>query len=437
MQTNIDAKTSLDNPEAFGRLVVLNKGDALIRLADIAEIELGPQSADSSSVFDGLKAVFIGVYATPTANPLTVITNVRKAFPEVQRELPAGLEATIAYDATNFIRASLWEVMKTLGEAALIVVVVIFLFLGNLRSTLIPIVTIPLSLVGVLGLLLALGYSINLMTLLALVLAIGLVVDDAIVVVENIYRHIEEGKKPMEAALMGAREIVYPIIAMTITLAAVFAPIGFVSGLTGALFKEFAFTLAGAVLVSGVIALTLSPMMCSRLLKPHNGGGGGRFTAFLDRLFEGLKGAAALGAGRVNVQGWGEALINPPLLESIRRVLGIYRDVTARIVRRAQAVGRGRQQRRVEQAAFVVVAAGMQVRWIQAVRQRRQGQRDGRAQAGLQHPADPAADPGVAAAVVGRQGRADAPQPAGLEIDDPRRERDVVEEDDLGHDGLQ
>ena len=289
VQTNIDAKTSLDNPAAFGRLVVLNRGDALIRLSDVAEIELGPQSADSSSVFDGLKAVFIGVYATPTANPLTVITNVRKAVPEIQRELPVGLEATIAYDATNFIRASLWEVVKTLSEAALIVVVVIFLFLGNLRSTIIPIVTIPLSLIGVLGLLAALGYSINLMTLLALVLAIGLVVDDAIVVVENIYRHIEEGHRPMQAALMGAREIVYPIIAMTITLAAVFAPIGFVSGLTGALFKEFAFTLAGAVLVSGVIALTLSPMMCSRLLKAHNGGGGGRFTRFLDRMFDGLK----------------------------------------------------------------------------------------------------------------------------------------------------
>ena len=195
VQTNIDAKTSLDNPAAFGRLVVLNRGDALIRLSDVAEIELGPQSADSSSVFDGLKAVFIGVYATPTANPLTVITNVRKAVPEIQRELPVGLEATIAYDATNFIRASLWEVVKTLSEAALIVVVVIFLFLGNLRSTIIPIVTIPLSLIGVLGLLAALGYSINLMTLLALVLAIGLVVDDAIVVVENIYRHIEEGHR--------------------------------------------------------------------------------------------------------------------------------------------------------------------------------------------------------------------------------------------------
>jgi multidrug efflux pump len=290
VQTNIDAKTSLEDPADFERLVVLNRGDALIRLGDIAEVELGPQSADSSSVFNGQKAVFIGVFATPTANPLTVITAVREAMPEIQRELPVGLEGAVAYDATKFIRASLWEVMKTLAEATLIVVVVIFLFLGNLRSTIIPIVTIPLSLIGVLAALYALGYSINLLTLLALVLAIGLVVDDAIVVVENIYRHIEAGKRPMQAALLGAREIVYPIIAMTVTLAAVFAPIGFVSGLTGALFKEFAFTLAGAVLVSGVIALTLSPMMCSRLLKPHAAGGGGRFTQFLDRMFEGLKG---------------------------------------------------------------------------------------------------------------------------------------------------
>ncbi len=289
VQTNIDAKTSLDDPAAFGRLVVMGRGDALVRLSDVAEIELGPQSAESSSVFDGLKAVFIGVYATPTANPLTVITDVRKAFPEIQNDLPPGLEAAIAYDATNFIRASLWEVMKTLGEAALIVILVIFLFLGNLRSTIIPIVTIPLSLIGVLGALLALGYSINLMTLLALVLAIGLVVDDAIVVVENIYRHIEDGKKPLEAALLGAREIVYPIIAMTITLAAVFAPIGFVSGLTGALFREFAFTLAGAVIVSGLIALTLSPMMCSKLLRSKSAGGGGWLTDWLDRRFEGLK----------------------------------------------------------------------------------------------------------------------------------------------------
>ncbi len=288
-QTNINAKTSLNDPEAFGRLVVLTRGDSLVHLSEVADIELGPENADSSSVFDGLKAVFIGVYATPTANPLTVITAVREEFPSIQHDLPPGLEAAIAYDATSFIRASLWEVVKTLAEAAIIVVIVIFLFLGNLRSTIIPIVTIPLSLIGVLGLLLALGYSINLMTLLALVLAIGLVVDDAIVVVENIYRHIEEGEEPFDAALIGAREIVYPVIAMTITLAAVFAPIAFVSGLTGALFREFAFTLAGAVVVSGVVALTLTPMMCSKLLKSQTEGGPKGLTAWLDRRFDSLK----------------------------------------------------------------------------------------------------------------------------------------------------
>ncbi|HYH71388.1 MAG TPA: efflux RND transporter permease subunit [Methyloceanibacter sp.] len=288
VETNIDAKTSLKSPEAFGELVVIQKGDALIKLSDVADIELGPQNSDSSSAFDGLKAVFIGVYSTPTANPLTVITDVRKAVPDIQKELPPGLEAAVAYDATNFIRASIWEVVKTLGEAAVIVIVVIFLFLGNLRSTIIPIVTIPLSLVGVLAMLYGLGFSINLMTLLALVLAIGLVVDDAIVVVENIYRHIEEGMRPFDAAIVGAREILFPVIGMTVTLAAVFAPIAFVSGLTGTLFREFALTLAGAVVVSGIVAITLSPMMCSLLLKPHAGQSGG-LTGWLDRRFEGLK----------------------------------------------------------------------------------------------------------------------------------------------------
>ncbi|HET6377989.1 MAG TPA: multidrug efflux RND transporter permease subunit [Methylocella sp.] len=287
VETTINAETSLNSARAFGQLVVAARGDALIRLADIADVELGPQSVDSSSSFDGLKAVFVGIYTTPTANPLTVIDDVRNAFPELQSQLPAGLKAAIAYDATKFIRASINEVKKTLGEAALIVIVVIFLFLGNLRSTVIPIVTIPLSLIGVMTVLYALGYSINLLTLLALVLAIGLVVDDAIVVVENIYRHMEEGMPPREAALKGAREITGPVIAMTITLAAVYAPIGFVSGLTGSLFREFAFTLAGAVIVSGVIALTLSPMMCSRLLKPPSASGGG-FSAFLDKMFESL-----------------------------------------------------------------------------------------------------------------------------------------------------
>jgi len=285
VETSINALTSLDSAQAFGQLVVATRGDALIRLRDVSKIELGPESVLSSSVFDGLKAVFVAIYATPTANPLSVITGVRKAMPDIQAQLPVGLSSDIAYDATEFIRASIWEVAKTLIEAALIVVIVIFLFLGNFRSTLIPIVTIPLSLIGVMAALLAMGYSINLLTLLALVLAIGLVVDDAIVVVENIYRHIEEGMTPFAAALKGAREIAGPVVAMTITLAAVYAPIGFVSGLTGALFREFAFTLAGAVVVSGIIALTLSPMMCSLLLKPHEPGKGGRFVAFLDRLF--------------------------------------------------------------------------------------------------------------------------------------------------------
>ena len=287
VQTTINAETALNSATEFGKLVVVTRGDALIRLNDFATIELAAENADSSSVFDGLKAVFVGVYTTPTSNPLTVIGNVRKAFPEIQRQLPTGLEGAIAYDATKFIDASIKEVQTTLLEAAVIVILVIFLFLGNLRATLIPIVTIPLSLIGVMFALLALGYSINLLTLLALVLAIGLVVDDAIVVVENIYRHIEEGMQPYDAALKGAREIAVPVVSMTITLAAVYAPIGFVSGLTGALFREFAFTLAGAVIVSGIIALTLSPMMASKLLRPqHKTGGFGRL---LDRMFDSVR----------------------------------------------------------------------------------------------------------------------------------------------------
>jgi multidrug efflux pump len=287
VQTSINAETSLSSANAFAQLVVAARGDALVRLGNIAKIELGPQGVDSSSVFDGLKAVFFGIYGTPTANPLDVIDGVRAVMPEIERQLPPGLKGTIAYDATDYIRESIAEVIKTLVEAMAIVVVVIFLFLGNLRTTVIPIVTIPLSLVGVMIMLLAMGYSINLLTLLALVLAIGLVVDDAIVVVENIHRHIEEGLTPLQAALKGAREIALPVVSMTITLAAVYAPIAFVSGLTGALFREFAFTLAGAVVVSGIVALTLSPMMCSKLLTDveHEG----RFTELLDRLFNRLR----------------------------------------------------------------------------------------------------------------------------------------------------
>jgi hydrophobe/amphiphile efflux-1 (HAE1) family protein len=297
IQTNISAATSPDTARAFANLVVAARGGTLIRLRDVATVSLGPQSVDSSSVFSGLKAVFVGIDATPDANPLTVISDVRKALPDIRNQLPVGLKATVVYDATAFIEASINEVVTTIVEAAVIVIVVIFLFLGSVRSTLIPIVTIPLSLIGVMFLMLAMGFSVNLLTLLAMVLAIGLVVDDAIVVVENIHRHIEEGMRPFDAALKGARDIATPVISMTITLAAVYAPIGFVGGLTGALFKEFAFTLAGAVILSGVIALTLSPMMCARLLRAK--GRTSRLTSFLDRRFEGLKNWYQRRLGRV------------------------------------------------------------------------------------------------------------------------------------------
>ncbi len=287
-QISVNALTSLDSPKTFGQLVIAARGDALVRLADVSQkIELGPQTSDTSSVFDGLKAVFIGIYGTPEANPLTVIDGVRALIPSIEAQLPPGLNATVAYDSTQFIRASIREVAKTLLEAAAIVIVVIFLFLGNLRSTFIPIVTIPLSLIGVMIALLALGYSINLLTLLALVLGIGLVVDDAIVVVENIHRHIEVGMTPFDASIRGAHEIALPVVAMTITLAAVYAPIGFVTGVTGALFREFAFTLAGAVIVSGFIALTLSPMMCSKLLRHDQGDHW--FGRFVDGSFDRLR----------------------------------------------------------------------------------------------------------------------------------------------------
>jgi multidrug efflux pump len=263
------ARTDLRSEQEFRDLVIKNEGAQLVRLSDIANIELGPESSDSSVYVNGEKAVFIGIKTTPDANPLTVATDVREMLPDLEENLPAGMSLQIAYDSTIFIRASIEEVMKTIGEAALIVMVVIFMFMGSMRSVLIPLVTMPLSLIGVCLFLLILGFSINLLTLLAMVLAIGLVVDDAIVVVENVHRHIEEGLSPFQAALVGTREIAGPVISMTVTLVAVYAPIAFMTGLTGALFKEFALTLAGAVVVSGVVALTLSPMMCSKLLK-HN-----------------------------------------------------------------------------------------------------------------------------------------------------------------------
>lgn len=284
---SVTAKTDLNDVEGFKELIVSQNKGSIIRLRDVAEVTLGSQNYDTSVTFNGKKAVFIAITPTPTANPLTVISDVRQLFPSIVKQFPPSLSGTIVYDATDYIRASISEVVHTIAEAAAIVIVVIFLFLGSLRSVFIPIVTIPLSLIGVCTLMLFLGYSINLLTLLAFVLAIGLVVDDAIVVVENVHRHIEEGKSPFEAALIGAREIATPVIAMTITLAAVYAPIGFMGGLTGALFKEFAFTLACAVIISGIIALTLSPMMCSKVLTSENNSG--KFVQKLDDFFNSVK----------------------------------------------------------------------------------------------------------------------------------------------------
>jgi len=284
---SLQMQTTLQTPETFGALPIRSNGDQVVRLRDVADVELGPKSTDVKVSFNGKEGTFIGVTPTPSANPLTVADAVTKAIDEIRPTLPKGMTVQIVYDASDFISASIEEVFKTIGEAALIVVVVILLFLGSFRSVLIPIVTIPLSLIGVCFFLYALGYSINLLTLLAMVLAIGLVVDDAIVVLENIHRHIEEGLKPVDAAIVGMKEIFLPIVSMTITLAAVYAPIGFTQGLTGSLFREFAFTLAGAVVISGIIAVTLSPMMSSKLLKAH--AAQGRFAAFVDRTFTRLE----------------------------------------------------------------------------------------------------------------------------------------------------
>ncbi len=280
--SNVSTNTDLANVDQFKRMIVKSKDGGFVRMEDIATVELAAQSTDASVAFNGEHAIFIGVQATPQGNPLILVKGVRALFPELERNLPPSMKMKVAYDSTKFIQSSIDEVEKTLGEAILIVIVVIFLFLASLRSVIIPVVTIPLSLIGVCSLMLMMGFSINLLTLLAMVLAIGLVVDDAIVVVENIHRHLEEGKPPVQAAMQGAREIVGPVISMTITLAAVYAPIGFLGGLTGALFREFAFTLAGSVIVSGVIALTLSPMMCSVFLKSAEEG---RFAKLVNRVF--------------------------------------------------------------------------------------------------------------------------------------------------------
>lgn len=261
------ANTDLKSAEEFKSLVVSRKGSTIIRLEDIADVVLGAESYDEDVRFSGQSATFMGVWVLPTANSLDVIERVRKILPEISKNLPSGVTLNVPYDATKYIQGAIHEVLTTLTETIAIVILIIFLFIGSLRSVLVPVVAIPLSLVGATIIMVAFGFTINLLTLLAIVLAVGLVVDDAIVMLENVERHVQEGMEPIAAAIKGARELIGPTIAMTITLAAVYAPIGIQGGLTGALFKEFAFTLSGAVLISGIVALTLSPMMSSKLVE--------------------------------------------------------------------------------------------------------------------------------------------------------------------------
>jgi multidrug efflux pump len=262
------SETDLKTPEQFGAIVLRTGADGYsVRVRDVARVELGADQARFRARYNGRNAVPLGVVKQATANPLAISEGLKTLLPEITRTLPQGMKVEIAYDSTIFIARSISEVYVTIAEAMILVVIVIFLFLRSARATLIPIVTIPVSLVGAFAVMYLFGFSINTLTLLAMVLAIGLVVDDAIVMLENIYRHIEEGMPPMQAALKGSREIGFAIVAMTLTLAAVYVPLAFSTGRTGRLFIEFALTLAGAVIVSGFTALTLSPMMCSRLLK--------------------------------------------------------------------------------------------------------------------------------------------------------------------------
>src|SRR6202163_265315 len=288
VSVNLVANTDLRTPDDFKQTVVKQQNGVVVRLGDIADVVLGAENYDQDVRFNGESAIFVGIWVLPTANTLDVIGRVRDAMPGIAAQLPAGIKSGIPYDSTIYIRDSIREVLKTLSETLLILVVVIFLFLGSVRSVIIPVVAIPISLVGAVFLMLAAGFTINLLTLLAIVLSVGLVVDDAIVMVENVERHLHEGKTPYRAAIDAARELVGPIIAMTITLAAVYAPVGIQGGLTGALFREFAFTLAGAVIVSGVVALTLSPMMGSKLLRAGDTERG--FAGIVNRTFERIRG---------------------------------------------------------------------------------------------------------------------------------------------------
>src|SRR5438876_4454207 len=289
VSVNLVANTDLQTAEEFRQLVVKQDKGVVVRLGEIADVVLGAENYESDVRFNGQNSTFMGIWVLPTANSLEVIGRVREAMKDIQAQLPAGMTGGIPYDSTEYIQNAIREVFKTLTETLLIVIVVIFLFLGSMRSVLIPVVAIPVSLVGAVFLMLLAGFTVNLLTLLAIVLSVGLVVDDAIVMVENVERHLQLGQRPFDAAIAAARELVGPIIAMTITLAAVYAPIGLQGGLTGALFREFAFTLAGAVIVSGIVALTLSPMMGSRLLRSGDTERG--FAGWVNRRFDAVRNA--------------------------------------------------------------------------------------------------------------------------------------------------
>ena len=286
VSVNLTASTNPHTVRAFRNLVVRVQDGAFVRLKDVATVALGAQNYDSSVDFSGRPGVFIGIEAAPSANVLDVADAVKAALPGIARQLPRGITQKIVFDGTTFIDASIVDVVRTLVETLLIVTAVIYLFLGSARASAVPALAMPLSIVGAFILMLALGYSINLLTLLALVLAIGLVVDDAIIVVENVDRHMKEGRSPLDAAVLGARELGGPILAMTVVLVAAYAPIAFQSGLTGALFTQFAFALVGAVTCSAIIALTLSPMLCSRIFRSEQEEG--RFAHLLDRAFGAL-----------------------------------------------------------------------------------------------------------------------------------------------------
>lgn len=288
VQVNLTANTDLHSVDEFKRLVVRHVNDTDIRLQDIADVQLGAEDYDTEVHYSGQTAVFMGIFPLPNANTIDVVSRVRTELTAIQKDLPSGLDARIGYDASEYISRAIDDVTHTLIDTLLIVVVVIFLFLGSIRSALVPVIAIPVSLIGGVFLMQAFGFTLNLLTLLAIVLSVGLVVDDAIVVVENVERHLREGRSKIDAALLGARELVGPIIAMTITLAAVYTPIGLQGGLTGALFREFALTLAGAVTISGIVALTLSPVMASRMLQSADEEEKG-FTGWVNHQFDKLR----------------------------------------------------------------------------------------------------------------------------------------------------